>query len=203
MIDTTRVTGLILAGGRGARMGSVDKGLQPLHGRPLIAHAIERLVPQVGSILISANRNADRYALFGHRVLADLVDGYAGPMAGLHAGLRACTTEFLVSVPCDAPHFPLDLVAHLGEPFDDPTIDVTVACTPQHVHPVFCMMRTTVLADVVAYLDRRGRGVGAWINTTRSREVSFAHEALFRNLNTIDELRDAESEPSSFRQDER
>src|SRR4051794_25057924 len=116
MIDVGRVTGLVLAGGQGRRMGAVDKGLQPLHGRPLVAHVIERLAPQVATIVVSANRHLDRYARFGHRVVtdevADEVAGAvardAGPLAGLYAGLVACDTAFLVVAPCDAPFLPLD-----------------------------------------------------------------------------------------------
>jgi molybdopterin-guanine dinucleotide biosynthesis protein A len=159
MPERERITGLILAGGRGTRMGSVDKGLQLLGGRPLFERTLDRLEPQVGPILISANRHRDRYAASGHRVVEDRVDDHAGPLAGLQAGLAACETAFLAAVPCDAPFF-----------------------------------RTIVGSDLDAFLDAGGRSVNAWVDRLRARKVSFADEASFRNLNSIDDLRLAESE---------
>ncbi len=121
MIDRSRITGLVLAGGRGTRMGSVDKGLEAFDGRPLVAHALERLAASVGPLVISANRHRGQYQALGLGcgaiVVEDRFADYAGPLAGLHAGLVACTTEYLVAVPCDAPFFPLDLVACLGTAF--------------------------------------------------------------------------------------
>lgn len=191
MIDVERITGLVLAGGRGSRMGSVDKGLQAFRGEPLVAHALGRLAPQVGRMLISANRHHARYAAFGHRVVADLVAD-AGPLAGLHAGLSACDTDFLVAVPCDVPLLPLDLVERLGSAFDGPDVQLASALTAAGGHPVFCLMRTTVVDRLVAYLGRHGRSVHAWIAEMEGRAVSFDDESAFRNLNTFDELHDAE-----------
>ena len=117
--DETRalVTGLVLAGGLGRRMSAdgagVDKGLALLGGRPMVAHVIDRLAPQVGTLLINANRNADRYAAFAHPVIPDAIEGYAGPLAGLHAGMRAAATPWIVTAPCDSPFLPEDLVARL------------------------------------------------------------------------------------------
>jgi molybdopterin-guanine dinucleotide biosynthesis protein A len=108
-----RITGVILAGGRGRRMGGVDKGLQELRGRPLLAWVIERFGPQVDELLINTNQNGDRYAVFGHRVLADQIPDFAGPLAGLHAALTAATHSLLATVPCDAPFLPDDLVLRL------------------------------------------------------------------------------------------
>ncbi|HMX17345.1 MAG TPA: molybdenum cofactor guanylyltransferase, partial [Rhodocyclaceae bacterium] len=108
------VTGLVLAGGLGRRMGGADKGLLDYAGRALVAAAIERLRPQVGTLMVNANRNGEAYAAFGFPVLADAVAGFAGPLAGLQAGLAACTTPLLVTVPCDSPDAPRDLVARLG-----------------------------------------------------------------------------------------
>jgi molybdopterin-guanine dinucleotide biosynthesis protein A len=186
------VTGLVLAGGRGARMGAVDKGLQVFHGRPLVAQALARLGPQVDAIVVSANRHLDRYAAFGHRVVADAVEGFAGPLAGLHAGLVACETEWMVSVPCDAPGFPLDLVERLANGLQDDEVDLTIAGTSERTHPVFCMMRKSVARDLVRFMDGGGRGVHAWVNTMRSRTVSFADESAFRNINTLEDLHEAE-----------
>ena len=175
-------------------MGSVDKGLQPFRGEPLVEHVLRRVRPQVGSIVISANRNADRYRSFGHPVVPDAIAGHAGPLAGILAGLETCTSEFLVTVPCDAPFVPADLARRLSEAFVDDTVDVAMAETTTQSHPVFCMMRRTVRPDLVAALGRGERRVRGWIEAQRGRAVSFDDEAAFSNLNTIDELRALERE---------
>jgi molybdopterin-guanine dinucleotide biosynthesis protein A len=188
MIAIGRITGLVLAGGRGTRMGSVDKGLQPLDGEPLVAHVLRRFVPQVGTIAISANRNVVQYAAYGHAVVADVVEDFAGPLAGLHAGLVACGTEFLCAVPCDAPFLPHDLVANLSGAMQD-DVDAVVAEAGARRHPVFCLMRRTVVDDLAAWLASGGRAVHRWIERLPHRAVSFDDEQAFVNLNTLDELR--------------
>ena len=110
---TPKITGLILAGGRGSRMGSVDKGLQPFKGTPMVAHVLARFQPQVDEILINANRSIDEYSAFGYRVIADAIDGYAGPLAGLHIGMTHASHPLVATVPCDSPFLPLDLIARL------------------------------------------------------------------------------------------
>ena len=199
-VDPVAITGLVLAGGSGSRMGGVDKGLQPLAGVPLVAHALRRLAPQVGPLLISANRNGERYEGFGHPVVADAVAGRAGPLAGLHAGLVRCKTDFMATVPCDAPFFPLDLVARLSEAFADPRCDLAVACVAGRLQPVFSLMRRSVVDDLATYLAGGGRKVRDWIEHIGGRAVSFDDEPAFRNLNTVEELLDAgmtRAEPSA------
>ncbi len=193
-LGVERITGLVLAGGLATRMGAVDKGLQPLHGYPLVIHAVTRLTPQVGTILINANRHLEIYQQLGHRVIGDVIEGYAGPLAGLHAGLVACGTDYLVAVPCDAPFMPRDLVARLSEAFADDAIDVAYATTPAGRHPVFCMMRRTITASLLAFIEGGGRSVNAWVDHADGVAVSFDHEDAFRNLNTLDQLRDAEGD---------
>lgn len=190
MIERSRITGLVLAGGRGSRMGSVDKGLALLDGRPLVDHALARLAPQVGPIVISANRHRDAYAAYGHPVEADADLNYGGPLAGLLAGLRAAATDFVAVVPCDAPFFPTDLVARLAVAFDDDTVDVAAARAAR-LHPVFCLVRTAVRDDLARSYAAGERRVTGWLAGVRHRPVSFADESAFRNLNTIDALRDA------------
>lgn len=197
MIAIEAVTGLILAGGRATRMGEVDKGLQPFHGYPLVIHVLTRLAPQVGPILINANRHLEIYQQLGHRVIEDVIEGYAGPLAGLHAGLAACETDYLVAVPCDAPMLPRDLVARLGEGLmgnhgDGEKIDVAFASTAAGRHPVFCLMRRTVAPSLAVFIAEGGRSVNAWVDCVRGIATSFDHEDAFRNLNTLEELRDAE-----------
>jgi len=195
MIPVERITALVLAGGRGSRMGSVDKGLQAFDGEPLIAHVLRRIAQQVGTVAISANRNRERYAAYGHPVIADLDAQFAGPLAGVHAGLLACRTEFLCTVPCDAPFVPHDLVSRLGGAIDD-GVALAVAKTGTQLHPVFCLMRRTVVDDLAAWLAADGRAVHRWIERLPHRAVSFDDEHAFVNLNTLDELRTAEDRAS-------
>ncbi|MEO8936545.1 MAG: molybdenum cofactor guanylyltransferase MobA [Burkholderiaceae bacterium] len=173
-------------------MGSIDKGLVAFRGEPLVAHVVERLRPQVGPLMISANRHRERYEALGLVVVADATDDGIGPLAGLHAGLTACTTDFLVAAPCDAPFLPHDLVARLSRPVADGSTVIAMARTVGGTHPVFCLMRTDVVAALAAFIDSGRRSVGAWIAAMHGREVSFEDERSFRNLNTCDELRDAE-----------
>lgn len=186
------VTGIILAGGMGRRMGSVDKGLQPLHGRPMVEHVLERLVPQVDTVIINANRNVEAYARYGHRVVADAVGGFAGPLAGLHAGLGAAATPLVVTVPCDSPFLPLDLVPRLRAARDARDADLAVAKTGAQAHPVFALVRRAVLEHLAAFMEKGGRKIDAWYATLAVVEVSFDDQAdAFRNINTPEELRDA------------
>ena len=128
------ITGVILAGGQGRRMGGADKGLQELGGRPMAAHVLERLAPQVGAVLISANRNLERYAELGCPVLPDTLDGYAGPLAGLQAALAQATTPLLVTAPCDSPFLPADLVARLHDGLVAQQAELAVACADGRAH---------------------------------------------------------------------
>ena len=139
------VTGIVLAGGLGRRMGGVDKGLVMLEGRAMVAHVLDRLAPQVGAIVVNANQNRERYAAFGHPVVADAVGGFAGPLAGLHAGMTAASTPFVVTVPCDSPFLPLDLVARLARAVLAADADLGVARTFDQPHPVFALVRRDVL----------------------------------------------------------
>src|SRR5258708_32287840 len=134
------VTGVIVAGGQGSRMGGVDKGLQPFRGRPMAAHAVERLAPQVDELLINANRNPEAYAQFGHRVIADEIEGFAGPLAGFERGLAHATGELAITVPCDSPFLPADLVARLRAALERDGADLAVAKTGAQAHPVLSLM---------------------------------------------------------------
>ncbi len=186
------VTGIVLAGGMGRRMGSVDKGLQLLHGKPMVARVLERFAPQVGAVIINANRNAKAYAGYGYRVVPDAVGGYAGPLAGLHAGLGDTETAFAVTCPCDSPFLPMDLVARLRAARDSRDADLAVAKTGHQAHPVFALVRRTVLPHLEAFLQGGGRKIDAWYATLAIVEVSFDDQAdAFRNINSPEELRDA------------
>src|SRR5437763_8732222 len=151
------LTGLVLAGGQGSRMGGVDKGLQEFRGKPMAAHVIERLAPQVDEILVNANRNPEAYERFGHRVIADEIEGFAGPLAGFERGLAHATGDLVVTVPCDSPFLPRDLVARLRGAIEASGDDIAVAKTGTQAHPVFCLMRRSVHASLAAFLARGER----------------------------------------------
>ncbi|MCW5611256.1 MAG: molybdenum cofactor guanylyltransferase MobA [Rubrivivax sp.] len=208
-----QITGLVLAGGRGSRMGGVDKGLQLHQGVPLALHALRRLAPQVGTVMVNANRHLDVYAGFGAPVCPDDVPGYAGPLAGWLAGLRHCTTPWLVSVPCDTPDFPIDLVARLAaglaaaqadlamavapepapdaatDPAADPAIDPAAGGLHWRKQPVFCLLRRSLHDSLQAFVAEGGRKVDRWTALHRVAEVRFDDAAAFFNANTLDELR--------------
>jgi len=189
---------VILAGGRGQRMGNVDKGLELLEGRPLIDWVLQRLTPQVDEVLINANRNLETYATFGHRVIEDRIGGFAGPLAGLHSALSEANHALIVSVPCDTPFLPRDLVSRLLEPLKDDSVDLSVAKTGTQAHPVICLMRKRLLPHLTSYLDCGGRKVDAWYSTLRVTEVAFDDQPrAFSNINTPEELRTAERDSRS------
>lgn len=184
------VTGIVLAGGLGRRMGGVDKGLQPFRGKPMVQWAIERLAPQVAELVINANQNAAEYARFGQRVVADELGGFAGPLAGLHAGMKAASHDLVVTVPCDSPFLPHDLVSRLCASLG--TNELAVAKTGAQPHPVFSLVRRSVLSHLEAFLAGGGRKIDAWYATLGVVEVSFDDEEdAFRNINTLEELRQA------------
>ena len=183
------VTGIVLAGGQGRRMGGVDKGWVDLGGVPMVAHVLTRLVPQVGAVLINANQNLDRYRALGHPVVPDAVGGFAGPLAGLHAGMTLASHELVVTVPCDSPFLPMDLVERLHAGLVEKRAQLAVAKTFDQPHPVFALVRRDVLANLAAFLDGGGRKIDAWYAALRVIEVGFDDEAdAFRNINTADEL---------------
>ncbi len=183
-----RITGLVLAGGMGRRMESRDKGLVEFRGKPMVAHVIERLAPQVDSLIINANRSLSEYGAFGLPVISDEVGGFAGPLAGLHAGLKACTTPFIVTAPCDSPFLPADLVARLFEALQDNIAELAVAKTGDQAQPVFALYSASLLPSLTQFLASGGRKIDAWYLTHRVVEVLFTDESAFANINTIAEL---------------
>jgi molybdopterin-guanine dinucleotide biosynthesis protein A len=183
------VTGIVLAGGQGRRMGGVDKGWVELAGEPMIAHVLRRLAPQVGNIVINANQNLDRYRSLGHAVIEDTVGGFAGPLAGLHAGLTHVTHDLAVTVPCDSPFLPPDLVDRLDAALVGNNAQLAVAKTFDQPHPVFALVRRDVLPSLAAFLEGGGRKIDAWYAALDVVEVPFDDEVdAFRNINTADEL---------------
>ena len=188
-MESARITGLILAGGKGSRMGGVDKGLQVFRGRRLVDHVYERFAPQVGGVVINANQNQDAYRSFGVRVVSDAIGGFAGPLAGLHAGLSVSKRPLLASVPCDSPFLPADLVERLNARLDESGAELAVAKTGDQPHPVFCLLRRTLIDHLSDFLKGGGRKIDAWYATLNIVEVAFDDEAeAFSNINTLEEL---------------
>jgi molybdopterin-guanine dinucleotide biosynthesis protein A len=188
-IERSQITGLVLAGGQGSRLGGVDKGLQLHCGQPLGLSAVQRLSPQVGRVMVSANRNLDAYARWGLPVWPDPLElsGYQGPLAGFLAGLQHCETPYLVTVPCDCPRFPEDLVQSLALAMS-PDIDVALATTSAGLEPAFCFMRRDVDASLLRYLQTGQRKVERWASQLRRVEVLFDDPTAFFNINTPADL---------------
>jgi molybdenum cofactor guanylyltransferase len=186
------ITGLVLAGGLGTRMGGVDKGLQLHGGVPLALRALRRLAPQVGATMLNANRNLQAYADFGAPVWPDSLTGFAGPLAGVLTGLEHCSTAWLVTVPCDAPLFPTDLVQRLAQALADAGAELALATTSDadgtRLQPVFCLMKSSLRASLSQCLQGGERRVEAWATAQRCVRVPFADAHAFANANTLDEL---------------
>ena len=186
------ITGLVLAGGLGRRMSAdgqgVDKALVRLRGRPMIAHVIERLAPQVGALLINTGRASADYAAFGLPLVPDSVGGFAGPLAGLHAGLAAAGTDWVATAPCDSPLLPLDLVGRLADAAAAARADVAMARTGDQPHPVFALVRRSLRDDLEAFLAAGGRKIDVWTARHATVEVDFDDADAFGNINTLDEL---------------
>lgn len=197
------ITGLVLAGGRGTRMGHVDKGLQPFRGASMAQHVLRRLAPQVGALAINANQNLDVYAAFGVPVWPDQLTGFEGPLAGLATGMARCATPLLVSAPCDSPFLPPDLVARLHQALTAAGADLALAETEEpgadgalrvQPQPVFALVRTAALPHLAAYLAGGGRRMDGWYGGITVARVRFDDASAFRNINTLDELRQCEPE---------
>jgi molybdopterin-guanine dinucleotide biosynthesis protein A len=183
-----KITGILLAGGQGRRMGGVDKGLQLLRGKPMAQHVIERFAPQVDELLINANQNIEQYQGLGYRVIPDAIGGFVCPLAGLHRGLSEAAHPLVVTAPCDSPFLPLDLVAKLHAALEQQNAELAVARTGDQPHPVFCLCRKSVLGSLTAFLESGGRKIDRWYAQLKVADVDFVDEAAFRNINTREEL---------------
>ena len=192
MMVSESITGVILAGGRGSRMGGVDKGLQNHQGMALALYTLLRLGPQVGHVMINANRNLGAYESFGVPVWPDTVDDFAGPLAGFLAGLEQCQTPLLLTVPCDTPNFPDDLAARLAAALAAGDADLAYAVTQEgdqaQSHPVFCLMKSALSESLVAFLQGGGRKIDRWFDQHKAVPVPFPDAAAFFNANTAAEL---------------
>ena len=217
-INLADTTALVLAGGRGSRMGGVDKGLEPFRGQPLVETALQRLALQVGgplhAVLINANRNAPVYLAMGERlwgvdkalVVADTLDDFAGPLAGFLVGLTHCHTTHMLTVPCDSPLFPLDMAQRLQRALQQNDADIAMVSAPEldrggairlRGQPVFCLMKTSLLSSLTQFLADGGRKIDTWTALHRVVQVPFDAPGddpqAFTNANTLDELRALEA----------
>ena len=200
-IPASDITGLILAGGRGSRMGGVDKGLQNFNGMPLALHTMLRLQPQVGGLMINANRNLAAYESFGVPVWPDVLPDFAGPLAGFLTGLERCETPWLVTVPCDTPLFPADLVERLAAAAQEQDAEIAMAAGLEEdgqvrAQPVFCLLRVELLESLVRFTHEGGRKVDAWTARHKTATVPFDAPGddprAFCNVNTLSQLHQLE-----------
>ncbi len=200
------ITGLILAGGRGSRMGGVDKGLQNFNGIPLALHTLMRLGPQVESVMVNANRNLSAYESFGAAVWPDASADFAGPLSGFLVGLERAETPFVLTVPCDTPRLPLDLAKRLAEALVREDADIAMAAAPEtdehgqtqvRTQPVFCLMKIELSESLVKFTHSGGRKIDAWTAQHKTVVVPFDAEGddplAFANVNTLTELQALEN----------
>jgi molybdenum cofactor guanylyltransferase len=207
VIDASDISALILAGGRGTRMGGVDKGLLLFNSIPLVQHCLARLQSSggVGQILINANRHLDTYASFGVPVLSDDLADFAGPLAGFLVGLAHCTTPYLLTLPCDTPLFPLDLASRLAAALETQQADIAMVSAPEvddngqaqlRPQPVFCLLRKELRESLTQFTQAGGRKIGAWTARHNTVRVPFDrpgdHPQAFFNANTPTELHQVE-----------
>lgn len=205
MIQPNDITALVLAGGRGSRMGGVDKGLQKFRDTPMALNALLRLQMQegglVGELMVNANRNLAAYEAFGHPVWPDTLPDYAGPLAGFLTGLSHCETPYLLTVPCDTPLFPLDLAQRLAAAFDDPSTEIAMVAAREgdadlRTQPVFTLLRADLLPSLMAFTQAGGRKIDRWTDQHRTVVVPFDRPdddiQAFFNANTLAELQSLE-----------
>lgn len=198
MISAEQITGLILAGGRAQRMGGIDKGLIPFHQKPLIETTIQRLKTQVGPILINANRNITKYAVYGYPVIMDETPDFSGPLAGFLMGLKNCKTPYLLTTPCDSPLFPEDLATKLASELEQANLDLVYASSKEAdgkvwAQPVFCLMRANLQDSLISFLDKGDLKIDRWFKELKSGTVIFDNAQAFANANTPEELQSLEA----------
>ncbi len=182
---TNDITGVILAGGKARRMDGVDKGLIPLQGKPMVEYIISALRPQVGNIIINANRSPEQYGAYGLPVVADMLGGYFGPLVGMATGMHSTDKPFIVTAPCDSPFIPDNLVDTLCRALHDGQADISVAHDGERMQPVFALLRCSLLPSLLSYLDEGGRKIDSWYGQHRLALADFSDSPdTFLNLNT-------------------
>jgi len=183
------ITAVILAAGAGRRMGGEDKGLLLLNGRPLISHVLERVSPQCETIWVNINRNKEAYAAFGYPLIEDTLPGGLGPLAGLLAALEQSESEYVLSVPCDTPHLPTELVSRLYASMMQSGADICSVDDGERLHPVIMLVRRSLANDLRSYLEKGGRKVRDWLYRHNHCFADFSDQAAaFVNINTLQQL---------------
>jgi molybdopterin-guanine dinucleotide biosynthesis protein A len=198
MISIEQITALILAGGRAQRMGGIDKGLIPFLQRPLIESTIARLKPQASQIIINANRNITKYAVYAYPVVMDETPDFSGPLAGFAVGLKNCKTPYLLTSPCDSPLLPVDLAPRLAQEIDRGDFQLVYASSKENdgkvwAQPVFCLMRVDVLPSLETFLAKGDRKIDRWFKELRTSTILFDDKQAFANVNTPEELKELEA----------
>ena len=183
-----QVSGIVLAGGRARRMGGVDKGLVDLDGAPMISHVVRRIRPQMSKMIISANRNLPEYGKWSDQVVADTIGEFDGPLAGMASGLELVETEFAVTVPCDSPLVSNDLVSRMYDACVSKAADIAVAHDGARLQPVFALLRRTLGASIVEFLESGERKIDKWFERHDFTTVDFSDTPeSFLNINTQDD----------------
>jgi molybdopterin-guanine dinucleotide biosynthesis protein A len=204
MIAAHDITAVILAGGRATRMGGSDKGLQNFRGMPLALHTLLRIQPQVAEVMVNANRNLAAYESFGVPVWPDVLPDFPGPLGGFLTGLERCETPYLVTVPCDTPLFPTDLVERLAEAMERDEADIAMAAAREEdgqvrTQPVFCLLRRELMESLVRFTQDGGRKIDKWTGQHKTAVVTFDRPSddprAFFNANTLEELHRLEQSP--------
>ena len=186
--ERAHTTAVILAGGEGRRMGGEDKGLIQLAGRSMVEHALARIRPQVGRVIINANRNRATYARLGHPVFSDDLNDFQGPLAGVATALAQIDTPLLLTLPCDSPVPPADLAERLYRALQEQQADIAVAHDGRRMHPVFALLRRELLASLQDYLAAGDRKIDLWFERHHCIAVDFSDEAdAFLNVNSPDD----------------
>ncbi len=203
IIKPSDITAIVLAGGRGSRMGGVDKGLQLFNGTPLALQAVQRVALQVGTVIVNANRNLNTYQTFGCNVYPDDDSEFAGPLSGFAVGLANCKTPYFLTVPCDSPRFPMDLAhrlaSHMEQGLQQGDFDIVMAAQGGWTQPVFCLLKRELLPSLQSFMQSGHRKIDAWTARHKTVIVNFDEPAddplAFANANTLEELNALESHP--------
>jgi len=187
------VTVVILAGGTSRRMGGVDKGLLTLRGQPLVAHVVQRLAPQADTLLINCNENQQDYVQFGYPLVRDGISGGLGPLAGLLGAMQSNDNEYVLSVPCDTPYLPHDLVARMLHTLQHDNADLCSVHDGERLHPVILLARRHLAPSLEQFLNAGQRKVRDWYDSQHHCTTDFSDQPLaFANINTPEELQAAE-----------
>ena len=181
------ISAVILAGGRGRRMGGADKGLVKYRQRPLVEWVLDAIRPQVSEVLISANRNVDVYAQYGCRVVSDTLPEFPGPLAGVLSTMEVVNTPWLLVTPCDSPHLPANLAQNLLDAAQAAGVPIAVAADAQHEHYITMLVQTRLADSLRDYLHSGQRAVHAWQQGFNPARLTFAREEL-QNFNTLAEM---------------